>query len=284
MTQAERLALTHARGLIDGIDDGLVALLAARHRLVWMAGRLKQRLGVPVRDPAREQRVHARAARLSRHLGMPEDVTHRLLDAVIGEACRLQQGPDGPPRLLPPAENLHMNPQPDPAAAPPAPAMRWLRVLPPPQRLAPVVKIVPRRWQARLLESALARVLGSAVHDGSLDFMHGRRIGIEVSDLRMRWVLALVDGRLRLVEGEPEASVRGTATDLLLLASRLEDADTLFFQRALVLTGDTELGLTARNLLDRLPWESVPLGFRILLHRGARLAHAARASYRAAHG
>ncbi|MBP6514766.1 MAG: SCP2 sterol-binding domain-containing protein, partial [Steroidobacteraceae bacterium] len=69
---------------------------------------------------------------------------------------------------------------------------------------------------------------------------------------------------------------RGSATDLLLLASRLEDADTLFFQRRLRLTGDTELGLTARNLLDQLPWESVPAPLRIALEKAAQLARALR--------
>jgi predicted lipid carrier protein YhbT len=77
--------------------------------------------------------------------------------------------------------------------------------------------------------------------------------------------------------------VRGSATDLLLLASRLEDADTLFFQRRLQLTGDTELGLAVRNLLDQLPWETIPLWLRITLNRGARLARAARATYRDTH-
>lgn len=67
---------------------------------------------------------------------------------------------------------------------------------------------------------------------------------------------------------------------LLLLASRLEDADASFFQRRLVLTGDTELGLTARNLLDRLPWESIPLGLRIALNRGARGVRATHAAHR----
>ncbi len=76
--------------------------------------------------------------------------------------------------------------------------------------------------------------------------------------------------------------MRGSATDLLLLASRLEDADTLFFQRRLELTGDTELGLTARNMLERLPWASIPLGLRIALNRGARFARAARAAHRGA--
>ena len=67
-----------------------------------------------------------------------------------------------------------------------------------------------------------------------------------------------------------------------LLASRLEDADTLFFHRRLELTGDVELGLAVRNLLDQLPWDSLPLGLRIALNRGARLARAARDTYRSA--
>ena len=86
---------------------------------------------------------------------------------------------------------------------------------------------------------------------------------------------------MQVVDAPAEAVVRGTATDLMLLAGRLEDADTLFFQRRLVLTGDVELGLTARNMLDRLPWETVPLGLRIALNRGARFARAARDAHRA---
>ena len=77
--------------------------------------------------------------------------------------------------------------------------------------------------------------------------------------------------------------MRGSTTDLLGLASRHEDADTLFFQRRLVLTGDVELGLTVRNLLDRLPWEDLPLGLRIVLHRGSGLLRAARDAHAGAH-
>jgi len=158
----------------------------------------------------------------------------------------------------------------------------WLRLLPPPRRLRPVLRIVPPRWQRALLESAMARVLAAPMRDGSLDFMRGRTLGIEVTDLDLRWALSLRGDRLVVVDDTPEASVRGSATDLLLLAGRMEDADTLFFQRALVLTGDTELGLTARNLLERLPWESIPLGLRIALNRGARFARHARAAHRGA--
>jgi predicted lipid carrier protein YhbT len=124
--------------------------------------------------------------------------------------------------------------------------------------------------------------LAGPLASGALAALESRRIGIEVDDLGLRWVVVLRDGGMRAcADGESaEATVRGSATDLLLLASRREDADTLFFQRRLRLTGDTELGLTARNLLDQLPWEDVPLGLRIALHRGAGLAQAARAAHR----
>jgi len=278
MMRAERFALARTRGAIDAVDDGLLLLLAARRRLVRMLARLKPRAGVAARDPARELVVRRRGQRLARQLDVPASTATRLLDLVIADACTQQgvpadagQGGQG----AAPVMLAGMDPMPDSPRLSPL-----LRRLPPPRRLAPLLRVLPERWQHALLERAMARVLAAPLADGALDFMAGRRLGIEVSDLGLCWVLSLRDGRLRVVDDAPEASVRGSATDLLLLASRLEDADTLFFQRDLVLTGDTELGLTARNLLDRLPWESVPLGLRIALNRGARFACAARAAHR----
>ncbi len=42
--------------------------------------------------------------------------------------------------------------------------------------------------------------------------------------------------------------------DFHLLASRREDADTLFFARRLVMEGDTDLGLIVKNTLDAVDW------------------------------
>jgi len=124
-------------------------------------------------------------------------------------------------------------------------------------------------------------VLAGPLAAGALDDLAGRRLGVEVTDLKLRWVVAIGERRIEVLEPDAgaESTVRGSATDLLLLASRLEDADTLFFQRRLELTGDTELGLAVRNLLDQLPWETIPLWLRIMLDRGAQLARAARAAY-----
>lgn len=286
----EPSSLRRVRHAIDRIDDALLLLLAGRLRLAQHAGRCKRAAGLPLRDPVREARVQARADALARRVGVPAAVAHGVMRGAIDDACRTQglaadvdQGPGGTTASMIVADmhaadlhaaDLH-------AAAPPSPnASRWLRLLPPPARLAPWLRALPPALQRRLLERAIARVLATPLATGALDFMRGRRLGIEVSDLDLHWVIEGRDGRLHAVDAIPEANVRGTATDLLLLASRLEDADTLFFQRRLVLTGDTELGLTARNLLERLPWESVPLALRIVLNRGARVARAARSAHR----
>lgn len=270
----ERLALSQVRHAIDAVDDSLLVLLAMRRRLVRRVAWLKPRAGLPMRDPTREQAVRRRADALARKLGVPTATAARLLDLAIADACvqqgiaaDLDQRGHGAQACMLGDMNLSIDRR---SAAP------MLRLLPPPRRLAPLLHVVPRRWQNAMLERAMASVLAAPLADHAFDFMAGRRLGIEVTDLGLHWVLTLREGRLAVVSDTAEACVRGGATDLLLLASRLEDADTLFFQRALVLTGDTELGLTARNLLDRLPWEQVPLGLRIALNRGARLARAAR--------
>lgn len=274
--------LTPVRLAIDGVDDGLVLLLAARSRLARLAGRLKAGAGMQGRDDAREQRVHRRAETLAGVLGVAPATASGVLALAIGDACRAQglqsdldQGAaPGDGRMIATIMHTHSD-------SAPAPAHPLLRLVPPPRRIAPLLRILPLSTQKRLLERAMAKVLAAPMADGTLDFMAGRRLGIEVSDLGLRWVVELQGQQLVVVDAPAEATVRGTATDLLLLAGRLEDADTLFFQRRLVLTGDVELGLTARNMLDRLPWETVPLGLRIALNRGARFARAARGAYRA---
>jgi predicted lipid carrier protein YhbT len=157
-------------------------------------------------------------------------------------------------------------------------ARRFLRAVPPPERLAAPLRLLPPSLLNRGSQVLVDAVLTGPLASGSLDYLEGRRVGVEVVDLELRWVIAIDGRRVSVLEpgAAAEATVRGSATDLLLLASRLEDADTLFFQRRLQLTGDVVLGLMVRNMLDQLPWESMPLALRIGLNRGARLARAAR--------
>lgn len=276
-------SLRRIRDGIDRVDDAFVVLLALRQRLVRAAMLAKDAAGVTRRDPQRERVVRERAQRLGAQLDLDTADVDRLMTGVVGVA-RQAQG------LAPDADQGETVVEATMITAmpnltefrDPSRNDRW-RWLPPPHRVAPLLKLLPQSMQCRVLDAVIGRVLAAPVASGALDFMQDRRLGLEVTDLGLRWVFMLRDGRVHAGDGPADAIVRGSATDLLLLASRLEDADTLFFQRRLVLTGDTELGLTARNLLDRLDWADVPLGLRILLNHGARIAQSARSEYRVRH-
>ncbi len=278
---AHALDLSALRALIDAVDDALIVLMAGRARLTQRAGDIKVRLALPSRDSERERRVRARAVALARRLSLSPSIAVQLMNLALRQSHRQHQrrlDPDhgaagGKVAMIPVMSSVR--------SLSPKSMQHLLAWLPSPKRLRPLVRRIPEALQHRVLQAVMAQTLKSPLAEGALDFMAGRRLGIEVVDLGLRWTIELREGVLRADDGPAEASVCGSATDLLLLAGRLEDADTLFFQRRLTLTGDTELGLAARNLLDRLPWESIPLGLRIVLHRGADLLRAARAAHRA---
>ncbi|MDD2341447.1 MAG: SCP2 sterol-binding domain-containing protein, partial [Tolumonas sp.] len=54
--------------------------------------------------------------------------------------------------------------------------------------------------------------------------------------------------------------------DLILIAGRKEDPDSLFFQRRLRIEGDTELGLEVKNLMDSLDLDELPKIIRLALN------------------
>lgn len=162
----------------------------------------------------------------------------------------------------------------NPAANLPHPLDIVARRMPPPGVVALPIRVCPPPIQRHVLERVLNHLLAGLIADGEFDFLAGRRLAIEVSDMGLRWVVTARERRLETVAGrEPaDSTIRGRALEFILLASRLEDPDTLFFQRRLEVTGDTTIGLTTRNLLDRLPIEDLPLPLRIVLNRAGRFA------------
>ncbi len=57
----------------------------------------------------------------------------------------------------------------------------------------------------------------------------------------------------------PDLAFAANLSAYLQLLARQEDPDTLFFNRELEITGDTELGLIVKNMLDAIDWPKLPL-------------------------
>lgn len=127
--------------------------------------------------------------------------------------------------------------------------------------LARPLRLVPHPMQRLPLQLALEQVFRVSVAEGELEFLEGRCMAIEIVDAGWRWPIRLSQGRLQVLRRDHPADVtiRGQSADFLAMAARFEDPDTLFFQRRLIIEGDTELGLGMKNFLDGLDEERLPL-------------------------
>ncbi|MFQ2004569.1 ubiquinone anaerobic biosynthesis accessory factor UbiT [Aeromonas veronii] len=129
-----------------------------------------------------------------------------------------------------------------------------------PRFLRHPLKLVPFNLQKQLMESLLARVFKEAIEDGDFEFLADKWLKVEVSDLALCWFISEQNGQLVVARESDKADVcfSGTANDLILIAGRKEDPDSLFFQRKLKIEGDTELGLEVKNLMDSLDLDGLP--------------------------
>ncbi|MBP2168449.1 putative lipid carrier protein YhbT [Erwinia toletana] len=133
-----------------------------------------------------------------------------------------------------------------------------------PQLLRFPLQLTPFAIKKRLLQQLLNWQFHHALAEGELNFLEGRWLGVEIRDLDLRWSASVVDGLLAVSDcQQPDVWFRGDANDLLLIAARKRDPDTLFFQRRLVIEGDTELGLEVKNVMDAIELEMMPTPLRI---------------------
>ncbi len=130
-------------------------------------------------------------------------------------------------------------------------------------------RLVPFTAQKHLMEKALNELFSDAISDGDIDHLAGRYLLIRLNNVPLQWTICFNKQRFH-VSNEPakaQATISGGLGEFILLASRLEDPDTLFFQRRLAIEGDTELGLAVKNLLDTIDLEQIPLPLRLLLNK-----------------
>ena len=131
-----------------------------------------------------------------------------------------------------------------------------------PKMMKPTLRLLPHKWQEFALLSALGSVFKEAIEDGEFAFLQGRWLKISITDLGLCWLLSAKEGQLIMAPKnsslKEEVSFSAKGDDLLLIAARKEDPDTLFFQRRLKIEGDTELGLEVKNLIDAIDLDILP--------------------------
>lgn len=128
-----------------------------------------------------------------------------------------------------------------------------------PAPLSLPLRLLPAGLHSRVLVGLLNRVLAEPLRQGELEMLEGRTLVVEVQDAGLRYAITNQAGRLVSSSAPADVTLSGQVHDFLLMLTRREDPDTLFFQRRLSIQGDTGLGLGVKNFLDGLDWDNLPL-------------------------
>ncbi|MDT3679757.1 MAG: SCP2 sterol-binding domain-containing protein [Burkholderiaceae bacterium] len=137
--------------------------------------------------------------------------------------------------------------------------------LPVPAPLRRLVARLPIAPPSIALALALDRLLLPRLSADDVTQLSGRIVEIEVLDLGIRCRVSLGARGFRAAPDRGAAALRvaAQAPSYLRLLRGEEDADRLFFERALVMEGDTEYGLVLKNTLDAIgPLLTVPAAMR----------------------
>ena len=116
------------------------------------------------------------------------------------------------------------------------------------------LRFLPAGLYNQLFCRALTSLFTQALADGELDFLQDRRIAIHITDTGLKFIFTLQQQKITGLPQHSDAdlTMQGSMYHFLLMLSRKEDPDTLFFNRRLKLSGDTELGLYVKNFLDSI--------------------------------
>lgn len=140
-----------------------------------------------------------------------------------------------------------------------------------PAPLSLPLKMIPAFVHNKALVTTLNYTFSRELQDGELDFLQQKIICIKIEDAGIEYHFSLDQNKLVLVNTKhsPDLILQGTIYNYLLLASRQEDTDALFFSRRLSMQGDTELGLFVKNFLDGMDMDShkVPAYLESLLKK-----------------
>ncbi|SHO55279.1 ubiquinone anaerobic biosynthesis accessory factor UbiT [Vibrio quintilis] len=133
------------------------------------------------------------------------------------------------------------------------------------------IHLVPNFLQRQFLLDGLNIVFKEALEEGDFEFLENKWLKVEVKDLDVFWMIGytgegLIVSDQSMSDGlTADACFRGNLNDFVLIAGRKEDPDTLFFQRRLVIEGDTEFGLEIKNLIDGVDLDTLPAILKTLL-------------------
>ena len=123
----------------------------------------------------------------------------------------------------------------------------------PARQLRGLVRRLPMQPPSFVAARLLDRLLWPRLDTTQRLLLAGRTVEVDLLEPGVRLRLRLGRTGFEVAPpGAPTLTIRAQSAALLRLARGQDDADRLFFERALVMEGDTEFGLMIKNTLDAI--------------------------------
>ena len=132
-----------------------------------------------------------------------------------------------------------------------------------PENLAQIAINLPSRLNFFVVQELLNRTFDEQISDGDFSFLEGRRLQIKVLDAELFVVLSYCNHKIVCLHLssypiESDVILSIATEDAIGLIQQQLDPDTLFFQRKLKISGDTDLAHQVKNTIDTLDPENIP--------------------------
>jgi len=132
-----------------------------------------------------------------------------------------------------------------------------------PSIISSIVTKLPLSFNGKLIEFACKHIFEEQLEEGEFDFLKDKNIAVHLIDAKLTIGLGF-DGRKLTCNHfdsesfEADAQLSIDVSDAIALIKQEIDPDTLFFQRKLKISGDTELAHHVKNTIDTIDPEKVP--------------------------
>ena len=141
-----------------------------------------------------------------------------------------------------------------------------------PKPLIKVMTKLPTLPISAVMTGTINLIAWRTLRDLDWSSMRGRRFCVHIKDAGIKTYFSVTaKGFVPQVTETADVTFTATAEDFMRLALRQEDPDTLFFNRRLLIEGNTDLGLTVKNMLDSVELgdlvDRLPAGFAYIGHK-----------------
>ncbi|NMP32360.1 hypothetical protein HII17_12385 [Thalassotalea sp. M1531] len=159
----------------------------------------------------------------------------------------------------------------------PVPIKQVLKRLPP--HIFKPLLLLPDQISETMMSFSLNKVFKQPLIDEEIDFLQEKWLKLNLTDAGFYCFITVLENDLGtpLVSvknqlpqnlSKPNVEFSADVESIVMLATKKLDPDTLFFQRKLMVTGETELGLAIKNFLDDFDFkESLPEPIQMLISK-----------------